>query len=154
MQDILCRGKTPVDEYFNGGEWVTGHYTCFNGEEHRIYSGYAEKDCGDYYPDWCNVVPETVGRYTGMAAYWNDFENEPQEADVWEHDLLEVFYESKKIIAAVRFEAGMFILASYEFADNYIPLFDVVMCEGDDIWINAKVIGNIHDNPELVGRWC
>lgn len=47
MREILFRGKTPSDdEYTDCGEWVEGSYTRFNGKEHRIYSGYAEKDCG------------------------------------------------------------------------------------------------------------
>ena len=68
MSEILFRGKTPSDdEYIDCGEWVEGYYTRFNGKEHRIYSGYAETDCGDYYPDWQNVRPETVGQYTGRT---------------------------------------------------------------------------------------
>ena len=43
------------------GEWVYGYYVCLNNKEHRIYTGYAETDCGDYYPDFYSVAPETVG---------------------------------------------------------------------------------------------
>ena len=68
MREILFRGKIPSqDEHFDDGEWVQGFYTCFNEKEHRIYNGYAETDCGDYYPDWFNVRPETVGQYTGLT---------------------------------------------------------------------------------------
>ena len=42
------------------GEWVYGYYVCLNEKEHRIYTGYAETDCGDYYPDFHSVAPETV----------------------------------------------------------------------------------------------
>jgi len=148
MRDNLSRGKR-VDN----GEWVCGYYAyCTDGCEfsHRIYIIPAETYGGEkLHSVWFEVIPETVGQYTGMAAYWTDFENEPQEEDVWEHDLLEVTYKGKKVIAKVEFEVGMFILCSNEFADGYIPLFDVVTLDGDD-GIKAKKIGNIHDNPELL----
>lgn len=47
-------------------EWIEGFYVCFNGQENRIYTGYAETYCGDYYPEWFTVVPETVGQHTGL----------------------------------------------------------------------------------------
>lgn len=66
MREILCRGKTVIDLLYDS-EWVEGFYACFNGEEHRIYTGYAETDCGDYYPEWFSVIPETVGEFTGLT---------------------------------------------------------------------------------------
>lgn len=62
MREILFRGKRVDND-----EWEKGFYTCFNGTEHRIYSGYSETDCGDYYPDYVKVIPETVGEYTGLT---------------------------------------------------------------------------------------
>ena len=65
MKEILCRGKCLNDE-----DWVEGFYVyLFDGkghESHRIYTGYAETDCGDFYPDFYEVHPETVGRFTGQ----------------------------------------------------------------------------------------
>lgn len=65
MREILFRGKR-VD---NGG-WVEG---CFvhldNGRgkaRHRIYTGDAETDCDDFYPEAYDVILETVGQYTGL----------------------------------------------------------------------------------------
>lgn len=55
MIDILFKGKRVDNE-----EWVYGYYVCLNGIKHLIYSGYAETDCGDYYPDSYEVSPETV----------------------------------------------------------------------------------------------
>ena len=144
MRDICFRGRDT-----KSGKFVDGFYVRLNGKEHRIYDGYAETDCGNYYPVYYQVDPETVGQYTGLSTYWYEFENEPQEADVWEHDILEVDYDGKTVIAVVRYEAGTFILCSDDFADGYIPLFDAITVE-DECYMTARKIGNIHDNPELL----
>ena len=148
MKEILFSGKR-VDN----GEWVEGHLIWFEDGRARITPRHTDifsNESGEsIYHIAYEVIPETVRQYTGMTACWHEFENEPQEEDVWEHDLLEVSYEHKKVIAEVKFEAGMFILCSNEFSDGYIPLFDVVVFE-DDCYIQAKKVGNIHDNPELL----
>lgn len=65
MREILFRGKT-YDE-----DWVHGYYVrLYNergNEANRIYLGYSEMDCGDFYPDYFEIVPETVGQYTGLT---------------------------------------------------------------------------------------
>lgn len=150
MREILFRGKRK-----DNSEWIEGflHIKYFQELPHdRYVIEYKPKhNAKMWQPKYmiAEIDPETIGQYTGLTAYWTEFENEPQEDDVYEHDLLEVTYEDKKVIAEVKFEAGMFILCSNEFADSYIPLFDVVVIE-DDYYIEAKKIGNIHDNPELL----
>lgn len=44
----------------DGGGVVEGYYVCLNRVEHRIYSGYSETDCEDYYPDWSQIDPTTL----------------------------------------------------------------------------------------------
>lgn len=137
MREILFRGKTPSDdEYTDCGEWVEGFYTRFNGKEHRIYSGYAETDCGDYYPDWQNVRPETVGQYTGLT--------DKNGKKIFEGDIIE--YEgANKNRAAVVFAEGAF---SFSVRGKYnTPFAD---CQYGVPSECCEVIGNIHDNPELL----
>ena len=62
MRENLFHGKRK-----DNGEWVDGYYCVFNGVSHRIYTGYAETDCGEYYPDCYEVIPETVGQYTELT---------------------------------------------------------------------------------------
>ena len=134
MREILFRGKTPSqDEYFDDGEWVEGFYTRFNGKEHRIYSGYAETDCGDYYPDWCNVRAETVGQYTDLTDKNSKkiFEGDIIKADNWLHQNMKVY--------TVVFEDGGFY-AKYKDEDGW----------NFDHLGNIEVIGNIHDNKDLL----
>ena len=137
MKEILFRGKTPVDEYFNGGEWVEGYYTCFNGIEHRIYSGYAETDCGDYYPDWFNVIPKTVGQYSGRT--------DKNKVKMFEGDIVTgLFLHSMPVNGVVAFRDGSFgLLWDRAGAETFTPFTS--MCN-----VEYEVIGNIHDNPELL----
>lgn len=67
------------------GNWVYGYYVCLNEKEHRIYTGYAETDCGDYYPDWYKVVKETVCQ----LAYTTDKED-MGDTEFYEGDTVQV----------------------------------------------------------------
>ena len=131
MREILFRGKTPSqDEYFDDGKWLQGFYTCFNGKEHRIYDGYAETDCGDYYPDWCNVRPETVGQYTGLT--------DKNGKKIFEGDIVKYKEENGEIV--YHDQEAMFLVCF----DAWLTYFDHLY--GKDV----EIVGNIHDNPELL----
>ena len=69
MREILFRGKCVGEDRVY--EWVDGYYVCLRDsykkcESHRIYTGYAESDCGVFYGDWYEVDPKTVGQFTGL----------------------------------------------------------------------------------------
>ena len=138
MREILFRGKTPSqDEHFDDGEWVSGFYTCFNGKEHRIYSGYAETDCGDYYPDWYNVRPETIGQYTGLT--------DKNGKKIFEGDMVKgLFRYHMPVDSVVCFRDGAFGLMWYWGEREMFWEFTSI-CN-----VEYEVIGNIHDNPELM----
>ena len=66
MREILFRARRLED-----GAWIEGYYVRLHDDKgyvsHRIYTGYADSDCGDYYPEWFEVDPDTVGQYTGAV---------------------------------------------------------------------------------------
>lgn len=135
MKKILCRGKTLPTYEYDESLWTVGYYVCFNGVEHRIYGGYAETDCGDYYPDWDNVVPETIGRYTEME--------DKHYEKIFEGDII---YRD--------WFGGRTYLVTY---DNLFGAFIGVTADGCFTTFNGdsekfEVIGNIHDNPELLNK--
>ena len=145
MDKFICRGKEPIDEYFNGGDWVVGYYTCFNGNEHRIYSGYAETDCGDYYPDWYNVIPETVGRWTTLKDKYGEriFVGDIIKGKVWHSGNL-VEPDVVKIVSAKNNCEMMAYCIDYSTKRAWYSALD--------LFKEMEVIGNIYDNPELLSK--
>lgn len=137
MRGILFRGKTPIGDDFCGGEWVQGFYTCFNGTEHRIYSGYSETDCGDYYPDWFNVIPKTVGECS--------FVPDKNGVMMFEGDIVTgLFLFGLFVKAVVTFQDGAFGLEWYRGDVKTFNAFTSI-CN-----VEYEVIGNVHDDPDLL----
>lgn len=137
MREILFRGKRK-----DNGEWVYGYYVCLNGSKHMIYSGYAETDCGSYYPDSYDVVPETAGQYTGLT--------DKNGKKIFEGDI--VFgknYNGLRREGYVSYSSG---LARYVIIPNTISTYresDCIedLCPAENY---LTIIGNIHDTPELL----
>ena len=140
MREFLFRG-----EWTETGDWVKGFYVCLyddkGHETHRIYPGYSETDCGDYYPDWYEVDPETVGRFTGLT------DNNGKK--IFEGDVLDVNLGQLKRRGYVIYENsgakfGMQMIGE-EKNFSFLGRQMVKM-------YNINVIGNIHDNPEMLGK--
>ena len=147
MREILFRARTiSEDEYMDSGEWVEGFYTCFNGDEHRIYTGYSETDCGDHYPDWFNVLPETVGQFTGLTdmngkkIFEGDIVSTKYKLGRGHYYVFEVYYNENLCHFALTINRG-----SYTKNKQYDWL-QLTSLKANKI----EVIGNIHDNPELL----
>ena len=131
----LYRGKR-----IDNGEWVEGFYVRLHDskghESHRIYSGYAETDCGDYYPDWYEVAPETIGEYSGLP--------DKNGKRIFEGDIMEHHVQGDLIVnrGVVNWDARNARWAHQLNTMN--PCFYMHNPK------TVEVIGNIHDNPELL----
>lgn len=121
----ICKAKR-----IDNNEWVEGYYVCLNGDRHFIYTGYAETDCGTYYPDCHEVIPETVGQCTGLK--------DKNGKLIFEGDIIEYKFEYGKITYS---ESEAMYIAEF---DTWCTDFDHI--EAKDV----EVISNIHDNPELL----
>lgn len=138
IRDILFRGKRVDND-----EWIYGYYVtrsnhaCF---EHELK--YASFILKDEFMDWglgelveYKVIPETVGQFTGM---YDKFNNKIFEGDIVKCLSLEYGYVNKEVYYAEG--KAKFVLRNcgtdYEF----------------DEYIDVAVIGNIYNNPKLLGE--
>ena len=131
MREILFRGKR------KNGEWVIGYYTLWN-EKHCIYDGVV------YY----TVIPETVGQYTGLT--------DKNGKKIFEGDILESPIGRKAIVSfgtykpwstkdSDDFESWKLTLTANNDGETELSCGLGKHCAA-----YLEVIGNIHDNPELL----
>lgn len=130
MREILFRGKRK-----DNGEWVYGFYVCLGETLHYILTGKLDITKGFPMFEKYEVDPETVGQYTGLT--------DKNGQRIFEGDILKAAEENRKpFIYKVVFVNGVFGL--------------VVKNGGFDcslvLWAKecVEIIGNIHDNPELM----
>ena len=132
MREILFRGKRKEN-----GEWIKGDFCspCNIVFLENRYDAVLGKDdcpmCNDF-----EVIPETVGQYTGLTDKNGKkiFEGDiVYSDDLYAEPLLVIFNENCGEFQ-VLFNDGY----SEGFFEKYAPVY------------HLKVIGNIHDNPELL----
>ena len=117
------------------GKWVVGNFinhfsTYFKTEErHSIFLPKPENDNGGYWVE--DIDPETVGQFTGLY--------DCDGKEIFEGDILDF----NGLTVEVRFVRGVFaFLANGD--------LDEELCGDCRTDLFAKVIGNVHDNPELL----
>ena len=146
MREILFRGKADPHYYPHINQWVYGayiHRTLFYGDpddSHWIlYTG--EFDC-DFY-DAARIVPKTLGQYTGF--------DDKHGNKIFEGDIVKTKYG--RLCVVVWFSSQVhngWDLETIKTVENcaytqYPDAFDLYKKE------NLEIVGNIHDNPELLG---
>ena len=132
MREILFRGKT------DKGEWVQGslikrNIGCFIVDENNKC---ALRKASEHLFDFESnlVIPETVGQYTGLT--------DKNGTKIFEGDIVSISGDFKGIYTCVWEEYHF----DYEL-ENKTMRCCLACVYSDDI----KVIGNIIDNPELLG---
>ena len=130
MREILYRGKR-VDN----GEWIEGFYVRLGNKDVYILTGKLSIfGCSLAYEDY-QVLPETVGQYTGLT--------DRNGRRIFEGDIVEYSGTHHQVVFEKR-------------CGN--AYFGIVMSEMETCGFNnatqaifMEVMGNIHDNPELLG---
>lgn len=142
MREILFRGKSKIN-----GEWVYGFYSGENCSE--IFSPMFKQDNiiikGSGF--WVEVEAETVGEYTGLT--------DANCVRIFEGDIIcthDTASKGKKI-GVIKF--GKHPASNVESLGFYIDWKNDDITRNDLLfWTNLRkieVVGNIHDNPELLG---
>lgn len=126
MREILFRGKR-----LNNGKWVEGYFFRQYGSNEIITA-----DNELYY----HVLPETVGQYTGLK--------DKNGTRIFEGDILIYVVDgeydvNEKFLVVFDDDEAAFRTKFY-CEGKYMCYEDIISCE------NFEVIGNIHDNPELL----
>ena len=122
MTEIIFRGKR-----LNDGEWVEGNFVKGCIDDFAYIVEFGNKDlCRNY----VEVIPETVGQYTGFY--------DKNGKKVFEGDILkaEIWWE----------QGGCYPHTETRFIEATFPNMYKNHFE------KFEVVGNIYDNPELLRR--
>ena len=128
MREIIFRGKTESSK-----RWVYGDLLQFSIGDMCIC-----ENRNDFEKDKYGVIPETVGQYTGLT--------DKNDKRIFEGDVVKAYDETydngfAEVKGKLFFNCGSFDIDVEDV--GYIPLYSY----GTE---NIEVIGNIHDNPELL----
>lgn len=129
MREILFRGKT-LD-----GRWVEGSYghSTIIGEDTYVAAVIYSNDTNLFTADWDEVIPETVGQYIGLT------DNNGKK--IFEGDIINIEYFETVVENAVIEYVGTSFYGSTDYDDWEL-----------DGYCQLEIIGNIHDNPELLNN--
>ena len=132
MREILFRGK-----HTRTGEWVEGLLWKKKYNDNKLFiSCFPDKDDNE---EIYIIIPETVGQYTGLT--------DKNGKKIFEGDIVkaqdDVFGSPfcNGIVGTVTFEETAFFIETPNIIDTQYLFNECAVYE---------VIGNIHDNPELL----
>lgn len=135
MREILFRGQD-VDRK----EWVYGGYSLYPHTRFPCTPTIYEVDSGCWHP--VEVIPDTVGQYTGRE--------DKNGQKIFEGDIIAAVLPDSKYqrrfewpLMHVEFWKGSFFLAA-----EHGSMFSAL--SGFSPYVTFEVVGNIHDNPELL----
>ena len=138
IREVIFRGKRT-----DNGKWECGDLLSpneFNAIPHIVYIDYLN-EYGDIGEISTPVLPETVGQYTGLT--------DKNGRKIFEGDIVNVIYTSSlgeefTQITTVRYDETECCFYPMRWEE------DCVNCDYSTEITEIVVIGNIHDNPELL----
>lgn len=132
MREILFRGKRK-----DNGEWITGLlYKKKHNDARRIFISYFPYEDDEHLIEV--VMPETIGQFTGLVDCFS--------FSIFENDIVTITFSSgMKVNGICEFRNSSFGLAWMRGnVDEFTPFTS--MCN-----VKFEIIGNVFDNPELLG---
>ena len=156
MREILFRGKRTDD-----GEWVEGNllYDVDLEQAQIFYFEYSYSEGGLERAECAEIVaPETVGQYTGLT--------DKNGKKIFEGDIVKLILDNgeirffkvsikkvkRRVISHPNFvDASSYVeITGVVFEWNGFQLFPCVDENGIVDYSKMEIVGNIHDNPELL----
>lgn len=128
MREILFRGQTPYSKEWNFGTGLlhSSMHVWIVDNPSRQAVAFGEKRY--------QVIPETIGQFTG--AY------DVNANKIFEHDIVRKIVDGNELIGVVEYSDGAFGVRFADGSGQFLCFFD--RC--------CEVIGNVHDNPELINK--
>lgn len=136
MREILFRGKI-IELCEHQGQWLEGFYAVENGKTFIAIS--KENGLNGFYCD-----PETVGQFTGLC--------DRNGKKIFEGDIIKYSIRDINEKAIIKYGAPeeRYAMYGWYFDDNHGSTA-FLLSEDFIEFYDCVVIGNIHDNPELIG---
>ena len=129
MREYLFRGKRK-----DNGEWVEGCGIIATENWVSILTVIDDIDENSSEVNEIEVLPETVGQYTGFTDKNGD--------KIFDSDVVDILTENEEV-GFVTYDEGCFSVKADGFSVDFRNNIN-----GNDL----LVIGNIHDNPEIL-KW-
>ena len=134
MREIKFRGKVK-----GKSDWVYGSLLIYGDGEHNIHVPRKH----NYKLDAWNVVPETVGQYTGLT--------DRNGKEIYEGDVITTKGRYPRVVLWDKMNWALMPTEYYN--DKYFWVMNL-QHPGADWWEEfadrVEIIGNIYDNPELI----
>lgn len=125
MREIKFRGKR-----LDNGELIVGSYIEAENRDRSIAHQIIPYKAGLVVRE---VDPATVGQYTGLK--------DKNGREIYEEDIIKTDFSYATWIGFVHFNKGNFELVDSDKNGQYLTL---------SVLSDIEIIGNIHDNPELL----
>ena len=127
MREIKFRGKD-----IETGEWRYGCFVRYSEHSSYIFGDYVDKN------EVLEVLTDTVGQFTGLL--------DKNGKEIYEGDIVAAWSQGYRATGDVRQRIdGLWILyPSYQSVTMW------GLCPNSKGETSVEIIGNIHDNPELV----
>ena len=137
-REILFKAKRKNWRELSQEEWwVEGNFITDEKDDQRAYIGYLFGVVDGVVEDFdiVEINPETLCQYTGLT--------DKNGKRIWENDIVE--HEISSVLGAVEWYAEDYV--GWWVNDEYLGKQQFT----DEMWDECVVIGNIFDNPELLG---